>query len=48
MTTPAENTVLLWYDGGAEDAAGFYAKTFPEARKAPVAGARTNGACPGR
>ena len=26
---PAKNTICLWYDGGAEDAARFYAKTFP-------------------
>ena len=30
MTTPAKNTVCLWYDGGAEDAARFYADTFPD------------------
>ena len=30
MTTPAKNTVCLWFDGSAEDAAWFYAKTFPE------------------
>src|SRR5512135_1378522 len=29
MATPAKNTVCLWYDGGAEDAAHFYAATFP-------------------
>lgn len=29
MTTPAKNTICLWYDGGAEDAARFYADTFP-------------------
>ncbi len=29
MTTPAKNTVCLWYDGGAEEAARFYAETFP-------------------
>jgi predicted 3-demethylubiquinone-9 3-methyltransferase (glyoxalase superfamily) len=29
MTQPAKNTICLWYDGGAEDAARFYAKTFP-------------------
>src|SRR5512141_2297755 len=29
MTTPAKNTVCLWYNGGAEEAARFYAKTFP-------------------
>ncbi|WP_026841788.1 VOC family protein [Citrifermentans bremense] len=30
MTTPAKNTVCLWYDGDAEEAAQFYAKTFPD------------------
>src|ERR1700759_4814331 len=30
MTNPAKNTICLWYDGGAEDAARFYAKTFPD------------------
>lgn len=29
MSTPAKNTICLWYDGGAEDAARFYAATFP-------------------
>lgn len=29
MTTPAKNTVCLWYDGTAEEAAQFYAATFP-------------------
>ena len=28
MTKPAKNTICLWYDGGAEGAAGFYARTF--------------------
>lgn len=27
---PARNTVCLWYDGTAEEAARFYAKTFPD------------------
>ena len=27
---PAKNTICLWYDGDAEDAARFYAKTFPD------------------
>jgi 2-polyprenyl-6-hydroxyphenyl methylase/3-demethylubiquinone-9 3-methyltransferase len=27
--TPAKNTVCLWYDGDAEEAANFYAQTFP-------------------
>lgn len=26
----AKNTICLWYDGGAEEAANFYAKTFPD------------------
>jgi 2-polyprenyl-6-hydroxyphenyl methylase/3-demethylubiquinone-9 3-methyltransferase len=26
----AKNTICLWYDGGAEDAATFYAQTFPD------------------
>lgn len=26
----AKNTVCLWYEGDAEDAASFYAKTFPD------------------
>ncbi len=26
----ASNTICLWYDGGAEDAAAFYAATFPD------------------
>jgi predicted 3-demethylubiquinone-9 3-methyltransferase (glyoxalase superfamily) len=30
MTAPAKNTVCLWYDGSAEDAARFYAATFPD------------------
>jgi len=30
MTKPAKNTICLWYNGDAEDAARFYAKTFPD------------------
>ena len=30
MSTPAKNTICLWYQGGAEDAARFYAETFPD------------------
>ena len=26
----AKNTICLWHDGGAEEAARFYAKTFPD------------------
>ena len=36
MTTPAKNTVCLWYDGGAEDAARFYANTFPDSSVSAV------------
>ena len=32
MTQPAKNTVCLWYPSGAEDAARFYAETFPDSR----------------
>src|SRR5437867_1765069 len=30
MVKPAKNTICLWYDGDAEDAARFYAKIFPD------------------
>ncbi len=30
MTTPAKNTICLWYDGTAEEAARFYAEIFPD------------------
>jgi 2-polyprenyl-6-hydroxyphenyl methylase/3-demethylubiquinone-9 3-methyltransferase len=30
MTTPAKNTICLWYNGNAEEAARFYAETFPD------------------
>lgn len=30
MTKPAKNTLRLWYDGGAEEAARFYAASFPD------------------
>jgi len=30
MTTHAKNTVCLWYNGGGEEAARFYAGTFPD------------------
>lgn len=30
MAKQAKNTICLWYDGDAEDAARFYAKTFPD------------------
>jgi 2-polyprenyl-6-hydroxyphenyl methylase/3-demethylubiquinone-9 3-methyltransferase len=30
MGTPAKNRICLWYDGGAEEAARFYAGLFPD------------------
>lgn len=30
MAKPAKNTICLWYDRDAEEAANFYAKTFPD------------------
>lgn len=30
MAAPAKNTICLWYDGDAEEAARFYAETFPD------------------
>ncbi|PSR12534.1 hypothetical protein C8255_26515 [filamentous cyanobacterium CCP3] len=30
MVKPAKNTICLWYNGDAEEAAQFYAKTFPD------------------
>ena len=30
MAKPAKNTICLWYDRDAEDAARFYAETFPD------------------
>ena len=35
MTAP-KNTICLWYDGTAEDAANFYAATFPDSRVTAV------------
>ena len=31
-----KNTICLWYDGSAEDAANFYAATFPDSRVGAV------------
>ncbi len=31
-----KNTICLWYDGGAEDAARFYAETFPDSEVGAV------------
>jgi len=30
MTKRAKNTICLWYNGDAEEAANFYARTFPD------------------
>jgi 2-polyprenyl-6-hydroxyphenyl methylase/3-demethylubiquinone-9 3-methyltransferase len=30
MSTPPKNIVCIWYDRGAEEAAEFYARTFPD------------------
>lgn len=30
MDKPAKNTICLWYNGGAEEAARFYARVFPD------------------
>ena len=30
MPNPAKNTICLWYDRDAEEAARFYARTFPD------------------
>ncbi len=32
MTKPAKNTVCIWYDKEAEEAARFYAETFPDTK----------------
>jgi len=36
MMQPAKNTICLWYDGDAEEAARFYAKTFPDSHVGAV------------
>jgi len=36
MVMPAKNTICLWYDGGAEAAARFYAETFPDSAVSAV------------
>jgi len=36
MTTPAKNTICLWYDRDADDAARFYAATFPNSSVSAV------------
>ena len=32
----SKNTICLWYDGTALDAANFYARTFPDSAVGPV------------
>jgi predicted 3-demethylubiquinone-9 3-methyltransferase (glyoxalase superfamily) len=36
MSTPAKNTICLWYDKDAEAAAKFYAATFPDSKVTAV------------
>ena len=40
MGNPAKNTICLWYDGDAEEAARFYAETFPDSSVEAVHRAR--------
>ena len=35
-TSIPKNTICLWYDGTGEEAARFYAKTFPDSKVGPV------------
>jgi 2-polyprenyl-6-hydroxyphenyl methylase/3-demethylubiquinone-9 3-methyltransferase len=42
MTKPAKNTISLWYDRDAEEAAQFYAKTFPDSSVGAVHRAPTD------
>lgn len=42
MTTPPKNTICIWYDGGAEEAARFYAATFPDSSVGAVFRAPTD------
>lgn len=44
MATVAKTMICLWYDGDAEDAAGFYAATFPDSSLDAVH--RAPGDCP--
>jgi len=36
MTKPAKNTICIWYNKEAEEAAQFYAKTFPDSSVSAV------------
>jgi len=42
VTKPAKNTICLWYDGDAEEAARFYAETFPDSSVGAVHRAPTD------
>lgn len=39
---PSKNTLCLWYDGTAEEAARFYAATFPDSAVGPILRAPTD------
>lgn len=39
---PSKNTICLWYDGTAEEAARFYAATFPDSAVGPILRAPTD------
>ena len=36
MPTPPKNTICLWFNTDAEEAANFYAKTFPHSSVGPI------------
>ena len=42
MTNPAKVTICLWYDRDAEEAARFYANTFPDSSVANIMRAPTD------
>lgn len=42
MNTIPKNTICLWFDNGAEDAAKFYAETFPDSKVGNVFHAPTD------